>query len=104
MTKEQQRIAIAEACGWKQPYPEIEWKWHDPNGRMHENWGGELSCPDYLNDLNAMQSAINQQSVDFQEEFDTTLRSLNGHIHQATSTQWAEIFIDIALRKEIIKP
>ena len=39
MTPEQQRIAIAEACGWKNGYRDPE-AWHP--------------LPDYLNDLNAM--------------------------------------------------
>lgn len=56
MTSEQQRIAIAEACGWKMitikdcgPYPHGI----DPNGdRMHT-----AILPYYLNDLNAMHEA-----------------------------------------------
>lgn len=27
--------------------------WKAPDGRTHENWGGELACPDLFNDLNA---------------------------------------------------
>ena len=42
MTPEQQRIAIAEACGWKTGYRDPE-AWHP--------------LPDYLNDLNAMHDA-----------------------------------------------
>lgn len=43
MTEQQQRIAIAEACGWESSAPD---------------WGGERhNCPDYLNDLNAMHEA-----------------------------------------------
>ena len=42
MTPEQQRIAIAEACGWKTGYRDPE-AWHP--------------LPDYLNDLNAMHEA-----------------------------------------------
>ena len=42
MTPEQQRTAIAEACGWKTGYRDPE-AWHP--------------LPDYLNDLNAMHDA-----------------------------------------------
>lgn len=41
MTPEQQRIAIAKACGWK-PDPE---------------WFKKASPPDYLNDLNSIREA-----------------------------------------------
>ncbi len=52
MNKQEQRIAIAEACGWhsstcdiNNALQEIEGKW----------WA--LTLPDYLNDLNAMHKA-----------------------------------------------
>ena len=53
MTSEQQRIAIAKACGWRRIHgAEIyEWSWMDKN----DNGTNEL--PDYLNDLNAMHEA-----------------------------------------------
>jgi hypothetical protein len=58
MKPEEQRIAIAEACGWAQDGP---WgnHWIDPSGRAHEIWGPGLACPDYLNNLNAMHEAEN---------------------------------------------
>ena len=53
MTPQQQRIAIAEACGWKW---EILW-----TGELHGKPTGEQGpfreVPDYLNDLNAMHKA-----------------------------------------------
>ena len=60
MNKEKQRIAIAEACGWK----EIKSHWWssesygegwDYSGRYDD--GDEEGVPDYLNDLNAMHEA-----------------------------------------------
>lgn len=42
MTPEQQRIAIAESCGWKTGYRDPE-AWHP--------------LPDFLHDLNAMHEA-----------------------------------------------
>jgi hypothetical protein len=64
MNEEKQRIAIAEACGWKPPHdPEVKAKtrgwfrpeiWFlDPNGELE--WVHKI--PDYLNDLNAMHEA-----------------------------------------------
>jgi len=64
MTKEQQRFAIAEACGWKNAdHPDVMqfkqgWtmpeRWcMDPKGVLRLNH----DRPDYLNDLNAMHEA-----------------------------------------------
>jgi hypothetical protein len=64
MTPEQQRIAIAEACGWKNhDHPDVMqfkqgWtmpeKWcMDPKGVLRFNH----DRPNYLNDLNAMHEA-----------------------------------------------
>ena len=55
MKKELQRIAIAEACGWKSEFVAV------PDGDEGDTWlkpdgfSGEL--PDYLNDLNSMHAA-----------------------------------------------
>jgi hypothetical protein len=51
MTPEQQRIAIAEACGWKCKKESYHAK--PPNGQ----WEYMDKLPDYLNDLNAMHEA-----------------------------------------------
>ena len=48
MKPEQQRIAIAEACGWKPDKRGLGWL--SPHGYY-------ASEPDYLNDLNAMHEA-----------------------------------------------
>ena len=65
MNKQEQRIAIAEACGWHGPDSEetkaIAGTWTKPEIWMVNPSGhiGFISdCPDYLNDLNAMQEAI----------------------------------------------
>jgi hypothetical protein len=62
MKPEEQRIAIAEACGWHD-IGEPAW-----NGRVLGRLGrGPLeNIPDYLNDLNAMHEAVE------------TLRGLDG--------------------------
>lgn len=67
MTPEEQRIAIAEACGWKTPNPRHYtkstpvhplWK-HRPewDGVKHSATSSPVAIPDYLNDLNAMAQA-----------------------------------------------
>ena len=53
MTPQQQRIAIAEACGWKW---EILWT-GELNGKPTGEQGPFRQVPDYLNDLNAMHKA-----------------------------------------------
>jgi hypothetical protein len=62
MTPERQRIAIAEACGWKSCRVWSKPGWqndllgyspHDP----FPHCNGEQTVPDYLNDLNAMSEA-----------------------------------------------
>jgi hypothetical protein len=59
MTEEQQRIAIAEACGW-QFIPEYYHGKDDPPEFTTVTPDGRHLCgyyPDYLNDLNAMHEA-----------------------------------------------
>jgi hypothetical protein len=61
MTDEQQRIAIAEACGWTGFNPDnipdcIQYTARRSDGK----WG---LIPDYLNDLNAMNEAENQMEL-----------------------------------------
>ena len=52
MNKEQQRIAIAEACGWNH--------WFNGWNKLEDNTSPLIlteQLPDYLNDLNAMHEA-----------------------------------------------
>lgn len=51
MNKEQQRIKIAEACGWETN--KRKWLAKPPN----DSWQYLDTMPDYLNDLNAMHEA-----------------------------------------------
>lgn len=59
MTEEAQRIAIAEARGWD--FDPIEARGWQSRGKWAKGPDGKLvfnhSCPDYLNDLNAMHEA-----------------------------------------------
>jgi hypothetical protein len=59
MNKEQQQIAIAEACGWKWEYEYIDFStgktvnaWISPTGET-----SVIDLPNYLSDLNAMHEA-----------------------------------------------
>ena len=52
MTPEAQRIAIAEACGWRRHPDGINWAKPDAGFYPLPKW-----IPDYLNDLNAMHDA-----------------------------------------------
>lgn len=73
MNKDAQRIAIAEACGWKvenygpKGYEKLYWRLRRPDGTIREDdcTGEEWSravfgcmTPNYLNDLNAMHEAL----------------------------------------------
>jgi hypothetical protein len=91
MTPEQQRTAIAEACGWKTGYRDPE-AWHP--------------LPDYLNDLNAMHDAENflfpveisdLYSPDLVKEYASYLPHMcighPGGAMRATASQRAEAFL-----------
>ncbi len=56
MKPEEQRIAIAEACGWEKIYKGVEPdnRWMTPDGN---HYATDKDIPDYLNDLNAMFDA-----------------------------------------------
>ena len=57
---EQQRIAIAEACGWNPPPEEIGNQTHGGGKFMSSEEWRQAHLPDYLNDLNAMHDAEKQ--------------------------------------------
>jgi len=87
MTPEQQRIAIAEACGLK----------HPPAGIQGACW----VYPDYLNDLNAMHEAekvlkVEQHftfQVDLARVINTITYPLNFALLHSTAAQRAEAFL-----------
>jgi hypothetical protein len=67
MNPEQQRIAIAEACGWELKSNGLSpmWSWqnesltHRIKWVAHKEMASQGVLPDYLNDLNAMHEAEN---------------------------------------------
>ena len=103
MKTEQQRIAIAEACGWTaQEDKDRFWRAVDAAGDMtHELWMCERNVwfagiPDYLNDLNAMyeaEGALNRGSGYHETGgYGLYLVALD-HDVSATAAQRAEAFL-----------
>lgn len=97
MNPEAQRIAIAEACGWRctASFKEAFACWVRPDGMDHQTeW-----LPDYLNDLNAMHGAekvlTEEQWTDYYDNLlDTTKPSfVLRDITHATAAQRAEAFL-----------
>lgn len=107
MNPEQQRIAIAEACGWTTlPMPA-----GCPDAWEHKDTGdtaiNEMYLPDYLNDLNAMHKA-EQKLIDdglqdvWLDELVGVVVNKNVHwsdyhcfpqVNRATAAQRAEAFL-----------
>ena len=101
MNQEEQRVAIAEACGWKDAdHPDVMklkhgWtmpeKWcMDPKGVLRFNH----DRPNYLNDLNAMHDAENSLTT-------SQMTIMSQYLHRrlgmlwgfATASQRAEAFL-----------
>ena len=87
MTSEQQRIAIAEACGWKNfnsASHEGAIQYGQPPNALHNSW----ELPDYLNDLNAMHEAeqvlIEEQAEFFEDELCDIAKSANDLLENPT--------------------
>ena len=104
MNPEQQRIAIAEACGWfAREDKDGFWRAVDASGNMtHELWMSERNVwsagiPDYLNDLNAMHEAEKTLTDKAHEEFRLNLYDVIGDdsrlIVSSTAAQRAEAFL-----------
>lgn len=64
MTKEEQRIAIAETQGWRKVYkgPERDNRWLQPDGKHYATTD---EIPNYLSDLNAMHEA--EERLNFEQ-------------------------------------
>jgi hypothetical protein len=92
MNTDKQRIAIAEACGWKCPcgFKEAFACWVRPSAMEHQTeW-----LPDYLNDLNAMHEA--EKTLDYNDLNDME-ESVSFHFgvtpFHSTAAQRAEAFL-----------
>ena len=94
MKPEQQRIAIAEACGWKSEFVAI------PDGDEGDVWinpdgfSGEL--PNYLNDFDAMNEAEKVLTPEQEEQMNDLLWDMmegRKFLWRSTATQRAEAFL-----------
>ena len=56
MTPEEQRVAIAEACGWTETEAWLDGRRCFERADSNAGWDFD-SLPDYINDLNAMHEA-----------------------------------------------
>jgi len=98
MTTNEQRIAIAEACGWIRAYEEGDdegcgkWFWHKGSKNLKQP-------PDYLNDLNAMHEAekvfLKMETLCFWETYSNRLTTSLGctDIFHATAAQKSKAFL-----------
>ena len=73
MTPEQQRTAIAEACGWKTEYRDAV--------------SSVTALPDYLNDLNAMHDAQNSLTSEQARCYDRELQKI-GYRNRLAGAFW----------------
>jgi len=109
MTPEQQRIAIAEACGWTSEYADVP-TW---NNSLNSYQGGyepvqtllfrkERKCfiaenlPDYINCLNAMHEAtmtLGGQQLCEMADWLHQITEFHTRIFHATAAQRAEAFL-----------
>jgi len=94
MTPEAQRIAIAEACGWRctASFKEAFACWVKPDGMDHQTeW-----LPDYLEDLNAMHEAegiLNEKQAHVMNDTLWDLMLGRKYLWHATAAQRAEAFL-----------
>jgi hypothetical protein len=112
MTPEQQRIAIAEACGWTATVDDDQfWRATRADGSMTSDLWCSMSSvwnvgiPDYLNDLNAMHEAekvlTEEQDLEYSEaleqvvegRFVTNNAEDMRRLRSATAAQRAEAFL-----------
>jgi hypothetical protein len=96
MKPDEQRIAISEACGYSKVGEPDCWHWLKDG----EDAGTHMEhLPDYLNDLNAMQAAVDHMNATQpdnwnDEDFLVRLCGItSGRPHTATAAQWAEQFL-----------
>ena len=94
MTPEQQRIAIAEACGWT-VHPKNKWVVIPPNSPHSVQ--PLYTLPDYLNDLNAMHEAEKVLKGGMRSKYDAELTLICSRdynfIWESTASQRAEAFL-----------
>ncbi len=105
MTPEAQRIAIAEACGWRMGTETVEhidgYQWTETRKFWTSPTRKTYSLPDYLNDLNAMHEAEELfyakadtlEGAERMRGYSTWLCHLAKYPLRATASQRAEAFL-----------
>lgn len=105
MTLEEQRIAIAEACGWKHWFDGVANRWKNekaPYGFQIHPGVKEEELPNYPEDLNAMHEAENTLNEEQQIKFCIELRKCAFgtrnqvqmfYAYHATAAQRCEAFL-----------
>lgn len=94
MKPEEQRIAIAEACGWRAFDDNQGSLIGVPSHNAHlPRSMAQRFVPDYLNDLNAMHQAERVMKVHQKWEYSKRLVDSNGTAVFATAAQRAETFL-----------
>ncbi len=106
MNQQQQRIAIAEACGWTNVAPRIVKNVkHQGDDITVGIWSDDGWIPNYLNDLNAMHEAekvlTNEQDLEYSEALEQVVGARFGcnnaedmrRLRSATAAQRAEAFL-----------
>ena len=88
MTPEQQRIAIAEACGWKFRVGPNASGWRNPAGQID-------MLPDYLNDLNAMHEA--EESIKDWPKWIKMLAKVIAGVPEAARAGGTKVFVDSSI-------
>jgi hypothetical protein len=109
MNEEQQRITIAQACGWELKSNGLSpmWSWqnesltHRIKWVAHKEMASQGVLPDYLNDLNAMHEAEKMLRKPMKgSDTDTIIgdrmhkyAELIGYAFDSTAAQRAEAFL-----------
>jgi len=95
MKPEEQRIAIAEACGWKPSNPRGKWchpvNWSMAKNGSYEVWVGRDKLPNYLHDLNAMHEA--EKILTYEQKYEYARQFIDFELIFATASQRAEAFL-----------
>jgi hypothetical protein len=108
MTQEEQRIAIAEACGWTATVDDDQfWRATRADGSMTSDLWCSMSSvwnsgiPDYLNDLNSMHDAEELfyskadtlEGAERMRDYSKLLCRIAKYPLRATASQRAEAFL-----------
>jgi hypothetical protein len=96
MTEQEQRIAIAEICGWKRPSDGTTEYWWDGKNRYSVHIS---KLPDYIHDLNAMQSAVLSQPPEFRARFNELQENVcitrKCIMAELLAEDWAILFLQV---------